>query len=214
MPDVPLDNDLVAKILENLRIEPSQHLREMLAQPAGDRWSPEALEAARLLLDQRSKGLAAEPVYRTALTAGRFTQGQAVRDLRTGDGVLAPSFSVPRGFSALVFLGRFLGRAYLYPGRVGEIKGNAAVIYYYNGYRGWVRLVDVRPLTIDVGTRLRCPWRRQAGTVTHTTQGKDPDERVYVRYDDGQGEWLTLNQVVVRSSAREPRPRTSPLPRA
>jgi hypothetical protein len=201
MPDEPLDDDLVAKILENLRVEPSQHLREMLAQPSGDRWSPEALEAARRLLDQRSNGLAAEPVYRTASAAGRLAPDQRERDFRAGDGVLAPGFSVPRGFSALVFLGRFLGRAHLHPARVGEVKGKAAFVYYYNGDRGWVRLEDVRPLAIDVGTRLGCPWRRQVGTVTHTTQGKDPDERVYVRYDDGQGEWLTLDRVVVPRAA-------------
>ncbi|HEX5271079.1 MAG TPA: hypothetical protein VFW33_11350 [Gemmataceae bacterium] len=125
--------------------------------------------------------------------------------MRTGDGVLAPGFSWPGGFRWLVFLGRFLGRAYFYPGRLGEVRGAAAYVYYYNGLRGWVRLADVRPLAIDVGTRLRSPWRRRAGTVTHTTQGKDPDERIYVRYDDGQGEWLTLDKVVMRRGAL-PRP--------
>src|SRR5262245_60351681 len=63
--NAPFDHDLVAKILDNLKIEPSEQLREMLAHSASGNWSPEALQAARLLLDQRSKNLAPEPVYRT-----------------------------------------------------------------------------------------------------------------------------------------------------
>jgi hypothetical protein len=197
MSDTPLDHALVARILENLRIEPSEHLREILAQPAAGDWSPEAMEAARLLLDQRSRGVAPEPVYRTGATVSRTDQGLPSESLRPGDAVLAPGFFVPRGFSFLVFLGRFWRRAWLYPGRIGEIKGRAAYVYYDNGDRGWVRLADVRPLVLDVGTRLCCPWRRQIGTITHTTQGQAKDERFYLRYDDGHGEWLTLAMVVV-----------------
>jgi hypothetical protein len=63
--DTPLDNDLIARIFDNLKSDPSEHLREMLAAPSGDRWSPEALQAARLLLDQRLTKTAPEPVYRT-----------------------------------------------------------------------------------------------------------------------------------------------------
>ena len=61
----PLDDDLVARIAESLKKEPSEQLREMLAQPVGDQWSPEALRAARLVLDERSKQTTPEPVYRT-----------------------------------------------------------------------------------------------------------------------------------------------------
>jgi hypothetical protein len=197
MPDTPLDNALVARILENLRIEPSEHLREMLAQPGADNWSPEALQAARLLLDQRSRGVAPEPVYRTGPTVSRADPGRPSEGLRTGDPVFATGFSLPRGFSWGLFLGQFLGRAWLYPGRIGEIKDQAAYIYYDNGNRGWVNLADVRPLALDLGTRLYCPRRRQTGTITHTTQGQDKDERFYLRYDDGQGEWLTLRMVAM-----------------
>jgi hypothetical protein len=63
--DTPLDNDLVATILDNLKLEPSEELREMLAQSSSGKWSPEALEAAHLLLDQRLKKIAPEPVHRT-----------------------------------------------------------------------------------------------------------------------------------------------------
>src|SRR5262249_62055005 len=67
-PDTPLDNTLVARIVESLKIEPSEQLREILAQGAdrGGDWSPEAVEAARLLLEQRSNNLAPEPVDRPA----------------------------------------------------------------------------------------------------------------------------------------------------
>jgi hypothetical protein len=197
MPDTPLDDALVARILENLRIEPSEHLREILAQPTADNCSPEALQAAWLLIDQRSRGVAPEPVYRTGPMASLADPGRSSEGLRTGDPVFAPGFSLPRGFSWLLFLGGFLGRAWLYPGRIGEIKRQAAYIYYDNGNRGWVRLADVRPLALDLGTRLYCSRRRQSGTITHTTQGPDKDERFYLRYDDGQGEWLTLRMVVV-----------------
>src|SRR5262249_18056922 len=102
MPDTPLDHALVARILENLRIEPSEHLREILAQPTAGNWSPEALQAARLLLDQRSRGVAPEPVYRTGSTVSRTDQGPPSESLRAGDAVFAPGFSVPRGFSWLL----------------------------------------------------------------------------------------------------------------
>lgn|SRR5262245_57640384 len=191
MPDTPLDHDLVARILDNLKVEPSEQLREMLAQPVGDIWSPEALEAARLLLDQRSKGLAAEPHYRTTPLA-RADQDPASRELRAGDTVLAPGFSLPAGFSALLFLGRLFGRAAVYHGIIGEIRGQAAYIRYCSGKRGWVRLVDVKPVTIDVGTRLYCHWRGATGTII---RWRDEDERFYIRYEDGQGEWATLNML-------------------
>jgi hypothetical protein len=65
--DTPLDNALVARIVDNLRIEPSEQLREILTQGIDRRgkWSAEGVEAARLLLEQRSNNLAPEPVYRT-----------------------------------------------------------------------------------------------------------------------------------------------------
>ena len=65
-PDQSLDNDLAAKILDNLKIEPSEQLRDMFNQSAATgKWSPEALHAARVLLDQRANKLAPEPIYRT-----------------------------------------------------------------------------------------------------------------------------------------------------
>src|SRR5262249_24800990 len=75
--DASLDHDLVAQILDNLKREPSDQLRTMLDPSSVDRWSPEALHAARLLLDERAKGLAPEPVYRTE---PRTAQEQAARE--------------------------------------------------------------------------------------------------------------------------------------
>jgi hypothetical protein len=46
--DGSLDEDLAAKILDNLKREPSDHLRAMLDPSAPDISSPEALHAARL----------------------------------------------------------------------------------------------------------------------------------------------------------------------
>src|SRR5262245_8865522 len=63
--DALLDHDLATRILDNLKREPSDQLREMLNPRSADKWSQEALHAARLLLDQRAKNLAPEPVYRT-----------------------------------------------------------------------------------------------------------------------------------------------------
>src|SRR5262245_47792768 len=184
MTGTPLDDDLVARIVENLQIEPSEQLREMLDQPDEGYWSPEALQAARLLLEQRSAGLAAEPKCRTTPLLAHADQDPSSRVLREGDTVLAPSFSLPAGFSALLFLARIFGRACGSIGSIGEIRGHAAYIYYYNGKRGWVRLGDVKPFTLDVGTRLYCRWRGTSGTIIRC---RDEDERLYIRYDDGQG---------------------------
>jgi hypothetical protein len=192
MTDTPLDDDLVARILENLKIEPSEQLREMLTQADGGDWSPEALQAARSLLDQRSKGLATEPKCRTTPLVAKAEQAAPSRVLREGDTVLAPSFSLPSGFSALVFLGRFFARACESVGRIGQIRGQAAYIYYCNGYRGWVRLADLKPFTLDVGTRIYCRWRGATGTII---RWRDEDEKFYIRYDDGQGEWITPNML-------------------
>jgi hypothetical protein len=131
--DAPLDKDLVATILDTLRIEPSEQLREMLAQSSTGRWSPEALQAARLLLDQRSNLVAPEPVYRTV---PRTAQDQAWRDREA----VAPGF--PRHLLAL-----------------------------------------------DVGSRVYCGWRGEIGTIT---RWHDREERFYIRYESGEGEWTTL----------------------
>jgi hypothetical protein len=61
-----LDPELVARVHDSLTREPSDRLREMIDPAAADRWYPEAVQAARRLLDRRAKNLAPEPVYRTA----------------------------------------------------------------------------------------------------------------------------------------------------
>jgi hypothetical protein len=131
--DTPFDNDLVARILDNLKVEPSEQLRDMLAQSSTGKWSPEALQAARLLLDQRSNNLAPEPVYRIA---PRAEQAQASRERE----------AVASGFSRQL-------------------------------------------LALDVGSRVYCRWRDQSGTII---RWHDEEERLYIRYDSGDGEWATL----------------------
>ncbi len=134
-PDTSLNDALVAKVTENLKIEPSEQLREVLAQGVDRRgnWSAEAVEAARRLLDRRSKGLDPEPVYRTV---PRSAQDQAAREREA----VAPGF----------------------PWRV---------------------------LALDVGSRVYCHWRGQAGTII---RWQDEEERCYIQYDNGEGEWATL----------------------
>jgi hypothetical protein len=176
MSKAPLDEGLVARILDSLKDHPSELLREMLARPDEDKWSPEAFEAARLLLDQRSKGTAPEPVFETARPAASAERVQSPGGCKTGDAVLAPSLG---------------GRAYLYPGMIGEIKGESAYVYFDNGDRRWVSLTDVRPLEMDVSTRVYSQLRG-AGTVI----GRQGD-RFFVRYDDDGGERIPLGQLVV-----------------
>ena len=133
VPDPALDNDLVARILDNLKMEPSEQLREMLPQSTAGKWCPEALRAARLLLDQRSNKMAPEPVYRTV---PRAEQDQSSREREA----VAPGFS------------RQL-------------------------------------LALDVGCRVYCRWRGESGTII---RWHDEEERFYIRYDNGEGEWATL----------------------
>jgi hypothetical protein len=40
-----------------------------------------------------------------------------------------------------------------------------------------------------VGSRVYCHWRGQAGTIL---RWQDEEERFYIRYDNGEGEWATL----------------------
>ena len=81
-----LDHDLVAHIQDNLKREPSDQLHAMLDPSAADKWSREAVHAARLLLEQRAQNLAREPVYRTA---PRTAHEQAARER----GTVAPRFN-------------------------------------------------------------------------------------------------------------------------
>lgn len=81
-----LDQNLVSRIRDNLKREPSDQLRAMLEPGAADKWSPEAVHAARLLLDQRAKKFAPEPVYRTV---PRTEHEQAAREQQA----VAPRFN-------------------------------------------------------------------------------------------------------------------------
>ena len=137
-PEKPLDTDLVARILHNLKSEPSEQLREILAQSSGGKWSPEALHAARLLLDQRSNKIAPEPIYRTV---PRAEKDQSSRERE----------AVASGFSRQL-------------------------------------------LSLDVGSRVYCRWRDQTGTII---RWQDEEERIYIRYDNGEGEWATLGMFEV-----------------
>jgi hypothetical protein len=190
MDDAPLDENLVRKIVERFKIEPSDQLQAIVDQPEGGAWSPEAMQAARFLLDQRAKGAADEPVCRTTPLESDAQRGKDCWTMAEGDTVLAPSFSVPAGLSWMLFLGRFFGRSETSLGKIGEIRGGAAYIYYFSGRRGWVRFEDLEPATLDVGTRLFCHWRHMSGTIL---RWRDEDERFYIRYDDGQGEWVKLD---------------------
>jgi hypothetical protein len=49
-----------------------------------------------------------------------------------------------------------------------------------------------------VGTRLYCRWRDQTGTII---RWQDEQERFYIRFDDGQGEWATLGKIEVPNQA-------------
>jgi len=82
----PLDHDLVARVRDNLKREPSDELRAMLDPSAADKWSPEAVHAACQLLEQRAQNLAPEPVYRTA---PRTPYEQAAREREN----VAPRFN-------------------------------------------------------------------------------------------------------------------------
>jgi hypothetical protein len=192
MTAAPLDDDLVSTIRHNLKNEPSELLLEMVAPSAAERWSPEATEAARLLLKQRSQG-SAEPKYRTVPIFRRAEEGQASPDYVPGDVVLAPGFTLPRGFSRLLFLGGIFGSGYRYPAWIGEIRNRGAYVYLFNGKRGWVRREDIKPMTIDVGSRF-CTERGVPGTVIYWDDDKG---RFYIRYDNGLGEWIPLYTVEV-----------------
>lgn len=178
MSNAPLDNDLVAQIAENLKGDPSDKLRDMLAQANTDQWSPEAFEAARTILEQRSQGLAVEPFMET--TRANPPGEPLLVNFVLGESVLAPR----RG-----------GQAELFPGMIGKIRAGYAYIYFDDGDRCWVALTELRPFTLDVGDRV-------------TTQGRGPGtiigrdgERLYVRYDAGDGEWITRGQIVAASGA-------------
>lgn len=134
--DASLDQNLVSRIRNNLRREPSDQLRAMLEPGAADKWSPEALHAARLLLAQRARKFAPEPepVYRTV---PRTEHEQTARE----QGAVAPRF-------------------------------------------------NRRLLALDVGSCIYCHWRGQYGTII---RWQDEKEEFYVRYDNGEGDWVDLS---------------------
>ena len=84
----------------------------------------------------------------------------------------------------------------LFPGKIGEIRDQAAHIYFYNGERGWVPMIDIRPLGIDVARRIFCRWRGISGAII---RWHDEEERFYVRYESGEGDWATLDMIWVES---------------
>jgi hypothetical protein len=63
----PLEGALVATIKANLQAEPSDKLRKILSSDKNDEWSPEAIEAARQILIERSEGRLPEPAHGTPI---------------------------------------------------------------------------------------------------------------------------------------------------
>jgi len=118
--DTALDNDLIERILDNLKIEPSEQLREMLAQSSTGKWSQEAVQAAHLLLDRREKNIAPEPVYRTV------PRTENMQALRNGEAV-APGFS--RHLLALDWAVVFTADGVANPEQsfAGKMKKNASI---------------------------------------------------------------------------------------
>jgi hypothetical protein len=129
------DTDLAARLHDNLSREPSEELRAMLDPDAADRWSPEALDVARRLLDRRAKHLAPEPVYRTT---PRPADVQTAWQRQP----VAPMF-------------------------------------------------DRRLLAFDVGCRVS-RGRGRDGTII---RWDDETDEFFIRYDNGDGEWLNLNKL-------------------
>jgi hypothetical protein len=128
-----LDRDLVTQILDNLAREPSDQLGAILDESSADKWSPEARHAARELLERRVKGLAVEPVYRTA---PRPADEQAAREQEP----VAPRFD--RRLLALDVGSRVYCR---WRGRDGTIirwddKKEEFYICYDNGDGDWADL--------------------------------------------------------------------------
>jgi hypothetical protein len=129
--NAPLDHDLVARIQDNLKREPSDQLHAMLDPATADKWSPEALQAARLMLEKRAQNLAPEPVYRTV---PRTADEQAARERET----VAPRFN--RSLLALDVGSRVYCRWRNQDGTIirWDDKKEEFYIRYENGDGDWV----------------------------------------------------------------------------
>lgn len=88
------------------------------------------------------------------------------------------------------------GKAWLYPGTIGEVEDDSAFILFDDGTRRSVPLANLRELDVSPGTRLYGKWKNGwlfcPGTVTETN-----GDAIFIEYDDGDKEWTTVAMIRV-----------------
>jgi serine/threonine protein kinase len=102
---------------------------------------------------------------------------------QVGDRVLAPS-----------------GPEWLYVATVKQINDDSLFVSYCDGDSDWIKAADVRPLDIEIGSRVWAWWDGPyyPGTVTERK-----GYSVHIAYDDGDQEWTELSYIRVPSGSPE-----------
>lgn len=83
-----------------------------------------------------------------------------------------------------------------YPAVVYLVERTRAAVQFDDGDRAWVTADQMRPLTIDVGSRVFGRWQGGRFYFPGEVTSKRGDA-IYVAYDDGDAEWTTVGMIRV-----------------
>jgi hypothetical protein len=94
-------------------------------------------------------------------------------------------------------LAKWSGDSFWYPATIQDIDNERYHVFYDDGESDWCDPDEVSAIELPVGGRVFARWQEgpfyYPGRITRVE-----DERIHVKYDDGEEEWTTLQMIRLR----------------
>jgi hypothetical protein len=93
-------------------------------------------------------------------------------------------------------LAHWVPEPFFYPGKIDAVNDDYLHIRFDDGDQAWVIPEQIRPLRIEVGTRVFARW--QGGRYYYPADvAQQQGDKIFIRYDDGREEWSSIKLVRV-----------------
>ena len=87
---------------------------------------------------------------------------------------------------------------FVYPAEILSIEEDRVVVQFLDGPERMLTPELIRAFTLGIGSRVECRWKGGPAYFPGVL-GKVEDERVFVRYDDGDEEWTSVRLVRLKA---------------